>query len=111
MLSFAAYSSARVQQISRASARTEVRGFPLCRRLSRRRGRSRQAHAAVKECALRAHPWANTTRRFSPDPFSFRKKAEAEMLELESGSRVSGRTSALSLGGCGICAACGDRLL
>src|SRR6266478_3142507 len=33
-----------------------------------------QAHAAVKECALRAHPWANTTRRFSPDPFSFGKK-------------------------------------
>jgi len=33
-----------------------------------------QAHAAVKECALRAHPWANTTRRFSPNPFSFGKK-------------------------------------
>ena len=33
-----------------------------------------QAHAAVKEYALRAHPWANTTRRFSPDPFSFGKK-------------------------------------
>jgi c-di-GMP-binding flagellar brake protein YcgR len=30
--------------------------------------------------------------------------AEAEMLELESGSRVSGRTSDISLGGCFVCA-------
>jgi hypothetical protein len=35
MLSFAAYSSARVQQISPASARTEVQRFPMGRGLQR----------------------------------------------------------------------------
>ena len=40
-------------------------------------------------------------RRYSTrHPFA----AEAEMLELESGSRVSGVTSDLSLGGCFVCA-------
>jgi hypothetical protein len=40
-------------------------------------------------------------RRYSiRHPFA----AEAEMLELESGSRVSGVTSDLSLGGCFVCA-------
>ncbi|OLD80558.1 MAG: hypothetical protein AUF67_11655 [Acidobacteria bacterium 13_1_20CM_58_21] len=39
-------------------------------------------------------------RRYSVrHPFA----AEAEMLELESGSRLSGRTSDLSLGGCFVC--------
>jgi len=40
-------------------------------------------------------------RRYSTrHPFA----AEAEMLELESGSRLGGRTSDLSLGGCFVCA-------
>ena len=48
----------------------------------------------------RAKEFGVRNRRYSiRHPFA----AEAEMLELESGSRLSGRTSDLSLGGCFVC--------
>ena len=48
----------------------------------------------------RAKEFGVRNRRYSiRHPFA----AEAEMLELESGSRLRGRTSDLSLGGCFVC--------